>query len=769
MTVQAAPTSLERELEYRKKLTAITNQINAAESISHILMTLKDRILELLDAERLTIYAIDTKNQELYSLQKVGDQPKEIRVPKSFASIAGFTALARKTINIKDAYEASELARFHPNLRFDQRWDKQTGFRTRAVLAVPIMFEKYLLGVVQLINKRHGVAFTQQDEDGVEELARILGIAFYNQHRAARGTKPSKFGALVDKGVISEKDIDAAVSNARVNNTNVEKVLIEDFNVPKEELGKSLAAYYSTPFFDYDGTQLIPNDLKERVPSEMWKKYVCAPVERRPGVLVIAVDDPQDLTRLDGIRAMNLSPRYDFQVGLRHEILAYIGASYGEKPVEPATESADLAKIIDSLGEGEKVELEEDKPTDGPEIDETDSGIVRLVNQLIIEAAARGASDIHVEPDGARNPCIIRLRIDGDCQKFMEVPGPHRNAVVQRLKIMAKLDISERRKPQDGKIRFKYSKGTIELRVATIPTANGNEDVVMRILAASKPLPLEKMGFSERNLTRFKEIVQKPYGICLVVGPTGSGKTTTLHSALGFINTEDMKIWTAEDPVEITQHGLRQVQVQPKIDFTFAAAMRSFLRADPDVIMVGEMRDHETAAIGIEASLTGHLVFSTLHTNSAPETITRLLDMNIDPFNFADALLGIMAQRLIRVLCPRCREGYHPTPEEFEEIIEAYGYDWWPSTGIQYSDDFTLYRPKGCNACNNTGYKGRMGVHELLVGTDDVKRAVQRRAPIDELRNLALQQGMRTLMQDAIEKACKGFTDIKQARAIAVK
>jgi len=291
----------------------------------------------------------------------------------------------------------------------------------------------------------------------------------------------------------------------------------------------------------------------------------------------------------------------------------------------------------------------------------------------------------------------------------------------------------------------------------------------MRILAASKPLPIEKMGFSERNLTAFKTLLQKPYGICLVVGPTGSGKTTTLHSALGFINTEDMKIWTAEDPVEITQKGLRQVQVQPKIDFTFAAAMRAFLRADPDVIMVGEMRDHETAAIGIEASLTGHLVFSTLHTNSAPETITRLLDMEIDPFNFADALLGIMAQRLIRVLCPKCKEGYNPTPEEYEEIIEAYGYDWWPSTGITYSPSLTLYRPKGCSACNDSGYKGRMGVHELLVGTDELKRAIQHKSPIDELRSLALQQGMRTLMQDAIEKAFKGITDVKQARAIAVK
>jgi len=769
MSVQAAASSLEKELEFRKKLTSIANQINSAESTPHILMTLKDRILELLDAERLTIYAIDTKNQELYSLQKVGDVPKEIRVPKSFASIAGFTALARKTINIKDAYDAAELQKFHANLRFDQRWDKQSGFRTKAVLAVPIMFEKYLMGVIQLINKGHGVTFTALDEDAAEEIARILGIAFYNQHKVQRQAKPSRFGALVDKGIVSEKDLETAASSARANNTNIERVLIEDFNVPKEEVGRSLSTYYSAPFFNWDGLATMPQDLRERATSDIWKKNVAAPVERKPGVVVIAVDDPQDLTRLDAIRAMNLSPRYEVHVGMKHDILAYIARSYNERyDVDGTTsESADWGKILDSLGEGEKVE-DDQEPTE-PEIDATDSGIVKLANSLIIEAYARGASDIHVEPDGPRNPCTIRLRIDGDCQKFMEIPGPHRNALVQRLKIMAKLDISEKRKPQDGKIRFKYSKGTIELRVATIPTANQNEDVVMRLLAASKPLPLDKMGFSERNIEAFKKILAKPYGICLVVGPTGSGKTTTLHSALGFINTEDMKIWTAEDPVEITQKGLRQVQVQPKIDFTFAAAMRSFLRADPDVIMVGEMRDHETAAIGIEASLTGHLVFSTLHTNSAPETITRLLDMEIDPFNFADALLGIMAQRLIRVLCQKCKAGYNPTPEEFEEIIEAYGYDWWSGTGITYSPDLMLYNPKGCMHCNNTGYKGRMGVHELLVGTDELKKAIQHRAPIDELRRLAMEQGMRTLMQDAIEKAFRGFTDIKQARAIAVK
>ena len=333
---------------------------------------------------------------------------------------------------------------------------------------------------------------------------------------------------------------------------------------------------------------------------------------------------------------------------------------------------------------------------------------------------------------------------------------------------MSKLDIAERRKPQDGKIRFRGPMGTIELRVATVPTAGGNEDVVMRILAASKPLPLERMGFSERNLREFKEVLEKPYGICLAVGPTGSGKTTTLHSALGHINKVETKIWTAEDPVEITQPGLRQVQVHPKIGFTFAAAMRSFLRADPDVIMVGEMRDNETASIGVEASLTGHLVFSTLHTNSAPETIVRLLDMDIDPFNFADALLGIMAQRLVRTLCS-CKEEYAPSQEEFAELMQAYGLEEWNRLGVSYSPSFRLQRPRGCARCGDSGYKGRMGIHELLVGSDEVRRLVQKRSTVEDLRRQAVAEGMTTLLQDGIQKVLQGHTDFKQVRAVCMK
>lgn len=334
---------------------------------------------------------------------------------------------------------------------------------------------------------------------------------------------------------------------------------------------------------------------------------------------------------------------------------------------------------------------------------------------------------------------------------------------------MSGLDIAERRKPQDGKIDFKkYGPIDVELRVATVPTAGQMEDVVMRILASGEPLPFDKLGLTQRNYQVFENAINKPYGLILVVGPTGSGKTTTLHSAIAKINKEDVKIWTAEDPVEITQKGLRQVQVNPKIGFTFANALRSFLRADPDVIMVGEMRDQETAEIGIEASLTGHLVFSTLHTNSAPETVTRLLDMGMDPFSFSDALLCILAQRLARKLCTDCKEVYIPDKRELDEIIEEYGREYFSIQNIDLAQ-VKLARPVGCPKCNHSGYKGRLGIHEILECTDNLKSLIKKKADIDLIRKQAIKDGMTTLKQDGILKVFQGLTDLKEIRRVCIK
>jgi type II secretory ATPase GspE/PulE/Tfp pilus assembly ATPase PilB-like protein len=423
---------------------------------------------------------------------------------------------------------------------------------------------------------------------------------------------------------------------------------------------------------------------------------------------------------------------------------------------------------------GESIEM--DLPKEA--IAESDNTLVQLINKMIMDAHEDGVSDIHIESYSGKQNTRVRFRKDGTLIPYFEIPANARNAMISRIKIMAQLDISERRKPQDGKINFQlFGPAKIELRVATIPTNNSLEDIVMRLLASTKPLPIEKLGLAPNILTDLQKLMQRPYGLILVCGPTGSGKTTTLHSLLGYINSPERKIWTAEDPVEITQEGLRQVQVNTKIGWTFATAMRSFLRADPDVIMVGEMRDEETTKVAIEASLTGHLVLSTLHTNSAAESVVRLLDLGMDPFNFADALQAVLAQRLVKSLCPQCKEAYDAKIPEIEDLAHEYCHETnlvhseilnqWQS---QYAtkNKFKLYRATGCDACNQTGYRGRIGLHELMVVTPSIKRMIQTRALVSELLNSALNAGMRTLKQDGIAKILQGHTDIAQVRSVSI-
>ncbi|MFO7930707.1 MAG: GspE/PulE family protein [Desulfosalsimonas sp.] len=439
-----------------------------------------------------------------------------------------------------------------------------------------------------------------------------------------------------------------------------------------------------------------------------------------------------------------------------------------KKVVSEKKDTSSTAAAFDDLPDIE-FEEEEEEEEDVEAYTEASGKVVRLVDQAIITAYRRNASDIHVEPSPITKKTKLRFRIDGVCQDFLEIPNNFANAVLSRIKIMAGLDIAERRMPQDGKIKFKRrSLPQFELRVATLPTAGGYEDAVMRILASAGAMKLDEMGMTERNLNIMRKSISKPYGLILCVGPTGSGKTTTLHSALHHINTPERKIWTAEDPVEITQQGLRQVEVHNKIGLDFARIMRSFLRADPDVIMVGEMRDYETASIGIEASLTGHLVFSTLHTNSAPETVTRLLDMGLNPLNFSDAFICVLAQRLLRRLCKSCRQQYTPSREEFEEIMEIYGSDAFEQTDITYTTDLKLYSPKGCDECSGTGYKGRLGIHELMDGSREIKRLIKKQASAEELFYQASSEGMTTLVQDGILKMFQGLTDLDEVRRVCL-
>lgn len=753
---------LKSEVEYRTKLQDICNKIYAAYNLDEILVDLKDDITELFEAERITVYVVDGQRRELVSRFKSGLEIAEIRIPISPNSIAGYSAFKQKLVNIKNVYDDQELAAIDSELHFDKSWDKKTGFTTKQVLAFPIIFKKYLLGVIQLINRKDGGSFTPIDEESVEKLAEILGIALYNQKRLAAKTRPTKFDYILENHILTQKELDKAIAEARQRKEPVETVMMTDFKVSKKDIGKSLSRFYKVPFVEYNKNVPIPGELLSGLKVPFLRNNVWVPLRTENGKIVIAMDNPNDLQKVGEIKTLFAGKEIAFNVALKQDILDFIKLfTHDEK------ELASLDEILSQLQE-EDAEIEEAESAVGEE----DSAIVQLVNKIIIDAYNRGASDIHIEPYPGKQNTQVRIRVDGACMRYQTIPYAYRNAIVSRLKIMSDLDIAERRKPQDGKIKFKkYGGLDIELRVATVPTQGGMEDVVLRILAAGEPIPLEKLGLTEKNFENFVSVITQPYGIIFVCGPTGSGKTTTLHSALGFINKPETKIWTAEDPVEITQKGLRQVQVQPKIGFDFAAAMRAFLRADPDVIMVGEMRDKETTSIGIEASLTGHLVFSTLHTNSAPESITRLLDMGMDPFNFADAILCILAQRLVRTECKNCKEAYHPSREEYDELVREYGgaEEFEKKVNIPYTDDLSLNKPVGCDVCNNTGYAGRMGIHELLMGTDEMKKMIQMKAKMEDIRNQAIKDGMTTLRQDGIEKIFGGNCDLLQVRKVCIK
>ena len=753
-----------KKLLYYKALNDIGNQIHAAKNIDEILISLKDSILGLFDADRITIYVVDGKKRELYSRFKAGDSPEEIRISINNKSIAAYSAKNAEITNISDAYDAHELAMINKDLSFDSTWDKKSGYVTRQILTVPIFYKKYVIGVLQLINKKDGTGFTLEDQNSAVEMAKVLGIAFFNQNKLAKKReKRTRFDFLLRNNLITEKELQQAITSARARRVSIEAVFLNELKVKKADIGQSLAEYYRCEYVPFDSNHPIPGELLTSVKQIFLKRNLWVPLSKEDGTVKILIDDPQRLDKIDTVKSLIKASKYEFAVGLKEDIMQFLDYFYGTHHSE-----GDEGSIDDILG---KLDSDEDDDAeDAAEmLTEDDSAIVQLVNKIVMDGYKKNCSDIHIEPQPGKLGAEIRFRIDGACQKYQTVPYQYKRAVVSRVKIMSDLDISERRKPQDGKIQFKkYAPLDIELRVASLPTVGGEEDIVMRILAAGEPIPLEAMGMSERNHKLMLEKITTPYGIFLVVGPTGSGKTTTLHSALAHINKPETKIWTAEDPVEITQRGLRQVQVQPKIGFDFAAAMRAFLRADPDVIMVGEMRDHETVSTGVEASLTGHLVFSTLHTNSAPETITRLLDMGMDPFNFADALLGVLAQRLVRTLCKDCKEPYHPDREEYDILVQQYSGD-FDALGFPYSDDLTLHRAKGCDKCSNTGYRGRTGLIELLDGTDEMKSLIQGKAKMEDLRTQAVKDGMTTLMQDGIRKVFLGQTDIQQVRKVCTK
>ncbi|MBI4756357.1 MAG: Flp pilus assembly complex ATPase component TadA [Betaproteobacteria bacterium] len=779
----ARQADLALRLGFFRDLQAVTNKIHAARDIDEIIQELSGEVCGLFNADRLTIYQASEDGRSIISRVKTGLHAfRDLRLPVSSRSVAGFVAGTRKPINVHDVYDQAELKRIGAELKFLKDVDARTGYRTRQMLVVPIEDAPggRLLGVIQVINNKVGGPFSAMVEEGVAEMAKTLAIAFGQRQRRRAGLK-TRYDYLVIDAVITESELDAAMNSARRKGVHVEEELHGEFQVPVAAIGRALAKFYDVPYEPFRADRIKPVSLLHNLKRDFLEEADWLPLEETDEGIVILAKDPEQVRRSRIVKDIFPRGRLDFHATTAREFEQTLDLYFRQ-----AMDESSVADLLTGLEDD--VEEADISPEDISAAAENE--LVRLVNRMIVDAYQQGASDIHIEPGPGREKTLVRFRRDGSLLPYIEVPASFRNALITRIKIMCDLDISERRKPQDGKIRFrKFGPLDIELRVATLPSTGGLEDVVMRILASGKPIPLDNIGLLPHTRSRLDHAITKPHGIFFVCGPTGSGKTTTLHSILGHINTPETKIWTVEDPVEITQKGLRQVQVNRKAGIDFPTVMRAFLRADPDVIMVGEMRDRETMSIGLEASLTGHLVFATLHTNSAPESVVRLLDLGMDPFNFADALLGVLAQRLAKRLCPVCRKPYQPAPADMEKLLAEYCdelnktdlfrvntrgayaavFKEWTRLYADPQGLFTLYEAVGCPECSGTGYKGRVGLHELMLGSDEVKRLIQEKARVATLLVTAMNEGMRTLKMDGMEKVLAGLTDMKQVRAVCMR
>jgi len=550
--------------------------------------------------------------------------------------------------------------------------------------------------------------------------------------------KPKQLGQiLLEQGLIDNEQLERALEEHRNTPKSLGRVLIDLGYIRERDLVRALAEQVGLEFVDLTEYR-IDAAAAALLPEALSRRYRAIPIGEEDGKLLVAMSDPANVYALDDIRTItgrDVSPVVATANDVEQAIIKFSGM--GDQVEALASEAADALDQDVDLGDMEAA-IEE-------------APIVKLVQAIMTQAASDRASDVHIEP--TEKDVRIRFRVDGVLHEVMHSPKSIQNGLISRLKVMADLNIAEKRVPQDGRMSIRVNARTLDLRLATLPTVHG-EKVVIRILDKSNAmLQLSELGFQQDSFLSYQRSFKKPYGAILVTGPTGSGKSTTLYATLNIVNSVDRHIVTVEDPVEYRLPGVNQIQVNPKAGLTFSSALRSILRADPDIILIGEIRDRETAMIAVESALTGHLVLSSLHTNDAPSAITRLIEMEVETFLVASAIDCVVAQRLGRKLCEKCKQAYKPEPAE---LLEA-GY---PESVIPEVTE--LYRPAGCGACANTGYRGRVGLYEVMPVSEEIERLTVERASSDAIKQVAIEQGMKLLRDDGLEKARQGQTSIEE-------
>ncbi|BCS97915.1 general secretory pathway protein GspE [Desulfoluna limicola] len=742
--------------------------LGQATDIERLLTELAEKITSLFHAEKVRLFVYNAKTNELHTKFKFHDVYTGLRFPVSNDTLAGYTAQNKQVVSVSDVRDPLEIANY-PGMTYDPRYEEKTGVEVRSILSVPLLLkEKELIGIIQLINTKDGSFRSPKVANFLSHLGKIVSAALF--HHGTPQRLAGKFDLLLEKGSISQDELKEATHTAREQadeplKGDVVSVLLESFHVPEEAMAAALSRYYLTDFLPYSETRLIPPELLKGFNPTYFRNNFAIPIAMAGDTLSILIDDPLNYDVINEIKTTMMAEEVKLYVGFRRDILKYLGGV--ERMAEPHRDVSSLLAI------SAEPPAEEDKDDEFENIlNENAPLVIQVVNKMILDAFEKSASDIHIEPGVGKEKTMIRFRSDGACFPYTNIAPTLSQSVLNRIKLLAGLKLDEHRLPQSGKIRLKSGHDIIELRVEITPTVGGKEDAVLRLLSGRGFLSLDDLDFSDANRAELLSIIRRPYGIFLAVGPTGSGKTTTLHALIHLLNAPEKKIWTVEDPVEITQKGLRQVQVNRSIKgdpLDFARAMRSLLRADPDIIMIGEMRDLETAKIAVEASLTGHLVLSTLHTNSAAETVTRLTEMGIGAMNVADSLLGVLAQRLVRLLCDHCKEAYTASPTEIATLIEEYGKTHASEIGLTDEEAPTLYKPAGCHHCNNSGYRGRAGIHELLVASPAIKHLIHTQSTAEAIKERALAEGTRTLKMDGIRKVLAGKTTLSEVKSVCIE